>query len=239
MVALERHPYYDTFVSQDNRRALMYRNGGLPATQPLHLSVAHGTTVRLYLSDRGNWDKATTTVAQLKARLRKWDFTVNSVQYGTTVYGAQDAMCLRLETSDGQDEGRKLSDKQVAKLRKLVNPWCKAEGEVSITKIYHDNRHQNTEVSITVTDGTVPFTYAPPLQNVEYPLWEEDGAFKFLLATPVGKNAEDPMRAATIVAEELGIYLPERLEPHQFERRILITPPLEHPHGDQGTANYM
>jgi hypothetical protein len=217
----------------------MYRDGGFPATQPLHLGVRHGTTIHLYLSERGNWDNVETTIAKVKNKLRKWGFKAETPQYSLSVYGTHDVICVRLDVSDQHDEDRRLTDAEVGKLRKLANPWCKAEGRVAVTEFYLANLHLNTEVEIAVTDGSV--TFVNELRpDVGYTVEKQDGRYTFLLATPVGKNAEDPGRAATVVAEALGIYLPERIQRRQYKRQELIIPPFDHfPYGNPAERNFM
>lgn len=217
----------------------MYRNGGFPATQPLHLGVRHGTTVHLYLSERGNWDDVEKTVAKLKAKLRSWKFQVEPVKHSLAVYGTHDVICLRLEVSDQRDEDRRLSETKVGKLRMLANPWCKAEGQVKVTEFYLAGLHLNTEVEITVTDGNVAFVNELR-PEVEYNVRKLEDSYTFLLAKPVGKNAEEPGQAATIVAEELGIYLPARIQPRNYKRQELIIPPFDHlPYGNPAERNFM
>lgn len=208
------------------------------ANRPIYLGSAGGNHLHLYLAPRGEWDQEAKAVKAIKRYLRTKNFTVEPITRSSALYGVHNIPCLQFGFYDRLDEDHKLEIEEVTELRKLVRTQCSATGQAQATAVYYDGRHVNTEVIITVHEGAVT-TPEAERPYVKYDILQRGNAYSFYLAQPVGKEAEDPARAATTVAETLGIYTSNRIVPDAIRRKDLITPPFDQPYGDPTSASFM
>lgn len=204
------------------------------ANRPVYINTAGDSTLHLYLPSIGEWGSDARAVKSIKRYLRERGFTIDFINRLGAQYGVGNIPCVQFRCSGRLDRELKLTQDDVAKLQKLAHTSCTAMGQAAATAIYLDGEHLNTKVVITVHEGavTTPETHYP---FVSYDISRKGNTYSFYLARPVGREPEDPAHAATIVAQTLGIYTPNRITPATIRRQDVVV------RGGYGDAelNYM
>lgn len=186
--------------------------------RPVYLTTAEGGYLHLYLAPRGEWSQDAKTVKSIKRHLRKKGFTINAVRRSSALYGVYDVPCIQFSFYDRLDEDHKLEVEEVEELRKLIHARCSAMAQAQATEIYYHGHHLNTEVTLTVHEGSV-ISSETDRPYIGYSIVQTDNTYSFYLSRPLGEAPESPSQAATTVAEALGVYTPNRIVPIAIGRR--------------------